>query len=673
MKRLVAVAILALPTIAWAEVPHIWAAPGLYGLDRTACNRAATDGAEADTAMVVPAFCTQLDEAHRMALGQRFAERMAASFSNVERRFAESLPADATPRARLAHSFIASLRLSRAVIWTIDKPAGTDAFLPITLTLDIVNVASGEVVFTRTESIISEGTFARAEVEQRLIEQFPAKLDDALLKIVTEAASAWNPYPITAMIVDRTGDQWIVNRGRSAGLRTGDMIGSDGSISYAGANYAIIKPLLGSYTQGQVLTRIAAQPVETLAQPTILSVIASAPGGYAAPYLAQLFDAALGTRNSFAPMPINASFTALRRLAVGEAQGLTADTRSLPDYVANISVGALLPSSVPSNVPGVTVDRQDAYAFVELVDRSGRIVFTTYGASKISDEVAGNIRFSREQRRDTAIRNALIDAATKLSAFRPQPAHLPITQNAGRILIADMGGILPLGAQLPVLRNLGRVHGVDGPILAPAGLVSVVEATDGGVAAANAGAGDLNLKAGDVVAIEETGRALTTRRATTQCIGADGFGSVDDRGTVSVTVWTIAAGTSFAGAFAAPVYPAGLSGRLRPLGMQFVGWDRFEPARARIADYCFIPVISVTATGDGLMKSQARRYAITAGYTLRRGAVKIGGSGMQATMTASIVPAGTSDGAAAAMLQQDLASQVLPLAEKAAATLLPPQ
>lgn len=659
-SALILLSLLPAPAVA-QQAPALWAVPGLYGLERSACSQGDQDGGAWNGAMVAPIFCPALDEPHRVAIGQRFAAAVARAFPGVEARFAERLPADATPTARLSHSLIASLRLTRATVWRVAKPVGVDAYLPITLTLDITNAATGEVVFTRTRSDVAHGTFPASGVDAAMVAQFDARLHATLDALVADAAKAWKPWAQQAMVIGERDGSWIIDKGRRHGLRTGDAIGADGSIVYAAADYAVVKPVLGRYRTGEVLARTAVAPAELLARPSVLTVMSALPDGYAAPYLSQIFQDALGTRAGFAALPVNPGFVSLRAMALGAAQAPAALGRSLPDYVASVSVVALPTARFASNVPGVRIERHAAIAFVSLVDPAGRVVATFQGNGQIQDEVSGDMRFSAEQRRDTAVRNALIDAAGAMAKFKPQPLDLPIAGQRDAMRIRDAGGALPVGAQLTVLRDIGRIAGIS--VRMPVGRVTTGELLADGMAVTDSGDAALVLRGGETVAIEQVGPPLKSRRVVMQCAGADGRPQIEDRGRLPAAIWGGAGLAGFAGSYAGPVLLADLPGRLGSLNTEFAGWDRYVPARPRAADTCFVPVIAITPSATG--------YDLTVGYTLMQGGQKLSGQGLRSTLAPTRLPDGTPADDVAAMLQQDLAAQLPALAARAATALKP--
>ena len=638
-----------------AAAPSIWPVEGLYGFESTACLPRAKG---ALTAMIAPGLCPALAPAARLAAGRQFVTSMRRHFPNVVDQFAASMPRDATPRAKLASGLIASLRLTRATIWTVDKGNSVDGFLPVTLTLDITNPATGEVVFTRTRSEIGEAVFSADSVETALAAQLPGKLATMTEALVAAAAAEWRPERQVATVVGRAGDSWVIDRGRLDGLRIDDSIGADGQVTFAGPNYAIVRPVLGEYKVGQTLERTSLAPANILARPTVLTAMVNLPDGYSRPYLTQTFEDALGSRASLSPMPVNPGFTSLRGMAIGEAEMPSSDDRPLPDYVAAVSIVDLPSARIASNVPGVSIERHAALAFVSLIDRSGRVVHSVRGNGRIEDQVSGDMRFSVEQRRDTVIRNALLDAAAKLASFKPKNIELPVTADKGVISIADPQAALPLDQELMVLRPAGRVGRVD-RVYYPVGRLRSAEVIEGGVRATDAGIEPLAVREGDLVSVEQTGSSLGWRRTIGRCL-AQGAPKFDDRGNAPAPIASAAADAFFPASFGAPVRRWDVPAVLAELKSDFANWNRFVPAAEFAQERCYVPVVAVTSA------AKAGSYSIVAGYTLFDGGAKVLGSGLQATLTPTAVPPATPAGQVRAMLDQDVANALLPLMEQAA-------
>ncbi|GAA4019329.1 hypothetical protein GCM10022280_18930 [Sphingomonas swuensis] len=648
-------ALIAVPASA-AEL-SIWAVPGLYGFENTACKP--REGRA--TAMIAKPLCPVLEGKGQVIAAQQFVASMKRNFPKVVEKFAAQLPNDATPRAKLSSGLIASLRLTRATIWTVNKGTSVDGFLPVTLTLDITNPATGEVVFTRTRSETGEGTFLAATAETEIAASLPAKLSTMIESLVASAARDWHPERQVATVIGRAGDAWVVDRGRANGLRTHDSIGADGRVTFAGPNFAIVQPTLGEYKVGQTLERTSAAPAAVLARPSVLTAIVQVPEGYSPTYLAQTFEDALGAKASLSPMPVNPGFADLRRYAVGEAQMSSSDDRPLPDYVAAVSIVHLPSGRIASNIPGVSIERHAAAVFVSLIDRTGRVVHSVQGMGRIQDEVSRDMRFSAEQRRETVIRNALLDAAAKLATFKPKNLELSVAVDGKSISIVDPQGALPLGQEVTVLRSAGRVGSVD-RVYFPVGRLRTSEIMPGGVSARPDDVEPAALRKGDLVNVEYTGSGLAWRRTVGRCLEAL-IPRLDDRGSNPVPVASSAADAFFSANYAAPVRRWDVPPALSDLKADFANWSRFVPAGTFTADRCYVPVIAVTPD------AKTRGYSLLAGYTLFEGATKITGSGLQANLTPTLIPPGTPADQAKAILDQDVALALLPLMERAAKSL----
>jgi len=104
---------------------------------------------------------------------------------------------------------------------------------------------------------------------------------------------------------------------------------------------------------------------------------------------------------------------------------------------------------------------------------------------------------------------------------------------------------------------------------------------------------------------------------------------------------------------------------LAPFAPSFKGWEKLAAARPRRSDYCFVPVVSLSATVQG-------PRPLVVGYTLHSGPTKLGGGAMQVQMTPTVMAPDSGADMRAARLEQDFAAVALPLATKAAAALKPP-
>jgi hypothetical protein len=566
---------------------------------------------------------------------------------------------------------VASLRLTRANLARVERPGGVEVFVPVTLTLDITDLASGEVVFTRTRTDMSHSLRQAAGLEARVAAELPGMIGTAMESLVAQAASEFAPGTTAATVlgdVDLGGGQrgYVLDKGRAAGLRTGDSIGEDGRVMLAGPDYAIARPVLGTWHSGDSLTRLRASPAQMLARPALLSVVAAGPPGFAPAFVRQMFEDAVGSAGGFAPVPVNPALGALRVLAQSAAGASLPETpRAMPDYVASLRVALLDPVSLPSNLAGVSLDRYRALAFVTLTDRTGRVVAAWHAVARIDDTVNLDVRFAVQDRQESVLRNALTDLAQQMAAFRPRSLQLPIADKGGGLVIGDPAGAVPIGATLPVLRPAGHFHGVAGAVMVPVGQVLTGAPTAGGIGAENAGPGRLEAGSGAVVALENAGQSAATRTITPLCSDVNGELAIQDKGTLPVPAWPLAAPALLAERTSLPITLPDLPAQLEHYRLHFDGWQGFAPASrlALAAPVCLMSQIMVKPGADGT--------SLATGFAQMRGTIRVGGAALQVTVKPTAVPDGVAPEMRAAMLQADLAEALIPLAQQAAAQLRP--
>lgn len=651
------------PAAAADDAPWLWVAPGLYGLERTAC--APADRGAALTAVIHPQLCDFFRAGNPYS--RHFSALVKQNFANVEDVFGAHLGDGVSAAVQIRGTLVVSLRVSRATYEMVRRLASVDVFAPVTMTLEITSIATGEVVFTKTVTDVRQGSFSGNQVAGEVTRQFDTHLRSVIETLVKEAAATFRPQRQPIPIVSATnipgeGKVHIGAAGRVAGLKTGDTLGLDARVLFAGPDYVVVKAPPGSLNVGDSLSRFVSTPAQMLNRPTVLSVMETVPDGYSALYLEQLFQDAISDGGILSPTPVNPSFTLIREDAIGaSASTQTIDSRSLPDYIAVIKVALLPDAEFPSNVPSVSYARFEAIVLVELVDNAGRILDTWIGKAAIEDTVAGTNRLSTFQRRDAVVRNAIKDVAVQMASFKPRPFQVPLRSRQNRFEIDDPTGAIMLNATLPVLRRLGRVPGIKSQdVLIPVGLVNPVEAQGGIVVAGDAGVADLNVRNGDLVAFEMAGMPVLNRSLLGQCVGNDGRLRGEARGDVQVSVGFDILRNAVA---KNGVWPAGLTGLSALLSRyqdSFSAWDKLAAAKARAFDACYVPVVvgQSSPAGSGV--------TLAAGYTIRRGDIVLGAGGSQTGVTPTRLPDSASQAARQAVLQSDLAKFLPMLAATAA-------
>lgn len=642
--------------------------PGLFGPEASVCGTSGrTDN------LISPALCDKLAPLERRQYwGQRFDALIADRFGEdqVARDLSTPPPAGMTRETLMSRTLVASLHVSRADLWTVPRPSVVEAHMPITATLLMTNVLTGEVMFAHTVSTNVQGLMDRKTYQAEAAAQFDRHFDAALVRLVGEAKTRFQPNAVTAQVRGRNGDLYIVDAGLQKGLRPGDQIGADARVVFADAHYALVAPALDALSVGQTLSRYVAQPLDALTRPSLLVVVADTAPDVPTGYAAAIMEEALAAAGGFALMPINPAASAIRAPQL-TAAGVESRPPALPDYFLRVTVAPLEPVQAPTNVRGVERRVQDARVFLEVIDHDGRVVFAVEGKDQQIDEITDGMAPSTAQRRDVAVRNAMRQAAQALKAgFTPSRVRLAVASaDDGEVVITDPSGALGLAQNAQVLRSIGRVSGVQGEVWAPVAALEVVEFGDGVAKARQSGVEVARVRRGDQVVQDTVGSLSASRFRYAPCATAVAFRGAEQ------PLFQALSFNRFAAGFPGAVQASRFAEEAAPLALASLSADYREvkALTARPADLCFEAVHNLTQTGQKRSGQSfvQNTYDLTVGYVLKRNDQRVGAQGLQQTLTATAVPADADAEHQDLSVQVDLADFASDLALRAAKALTP--
>lgn len=673
MSRLAALlltAALAAPTIASASDDGLRLHPirGLFGPEDSACG-----GSRRSNTLISLYLCDKLDPIERRHYwGERFNALVIDRFGpdRVSLDLSAAPPSGMTRETLMSRTLVTSLHVSRADLWHVPKASVVEVHMPITVTLLMTNVLTGEVMFAHTVSTYVQGDMGRSGYQAEAAAQFDRHFDAALVALVDGAKARFQPGAVTTQVRSRTGDLYVVDAGLQKGLRPGDQIGADARVVFADAYYALVKPALDTLSVGQSLSRYVAQPLDALSRPSLLVVVADTPADVPPGYAAVIMEEALSAAGGFALVQVNPAASALRAPLL-TAAGVESRPPALPDYFLRVTVAPLEPVQAPTNVRGVERRVQDARVFLEVINHDGRVVFAVEGKDQQVDEIADGMAPSTAQRRDVAVRNAMTLAARALKAgFTPSRVRLTVASaDDGEVSITDPTGALGMGQDALVVRSIGRVSGVQGDVWVPVAALEVTGFGQGVATARQSGVEIARVRRGDQVAHDTVGSMTASRFRYAPCAPAVAFRGTDQ------PLFQALSFNRFAAGFPGAVQAARFGDEAAPLGLASIAPDyrELKALKARPADLCFEAVHNLTHTGQ---KPSGRTfvqntYDLTVGYVLKRNDQRVGAQGLQQTLTATAIPAGADPVYQDQSVQIDLADFASELAFRAAKALNP--
>ncbi|MCC7544108.1 MAG: hypothetical protein IT506_01300 [Aquabacterium sp.] len=358
------------------------------------------------------------------------------------------------------NTFAVSFHVTRANSFVVDKGNGnSDVVATLTGSVYFTNVISGEILTTLTRTVISRGVAANsADLGEERRQLFHQAQDTLVKDLMAEAPKQFQPVSIETRLTDRSGELLVLDAGYRQGLAAGDSIEDSADnliqVVYAAENYAVAKPVLASNLNlGAVFQKFSAHPASGQDRPRVAVMVDKLPEGYAKDHVARLFSELLGDAAPLTVVQINTGFTQLLQ-TVREQDGVELSTsqsagRRPPSLIVRVRIPETLYHEAGTNLDFQKVRRYETHAFADVIDNSGRVIFSAVGTDVIHDKIVRGIGAGFEERREVNMKNALTDLSKKLAQIGQ------IKRDRADVVASDGSGIQ--------VNSQGRVYGQHQP------------------------------------------------------------------------------------------------------------------------------------------------------------------------------------------------------------------
>ena len=317
------------------------------------------------------------------------------------------------------------------------------------------------------------------------------------------AKENFHPFSLTAKVKKVWQGLYVLDNADAQGIAKGDtLIGPQGlpiTLLYATGYYSVAQPIMGEPTVGMEFTKLSNGNLDEMKKPkvmlmpgTTLSDVSGVTERIPEQMLYQLFVNALGKNAAFSLISIDKGFYDVQKVVTQET-GLTqavTQQRELPDVFLRLQFKGPVSVTIASNKKDVTYDEHSVRACGDFIDRSGRVLYGKCVDEKITDEIVGGIRFSREDREEVVVKNAIIKLADDfIGAVKFRRFELQVQPMDGdRLTLSDRAGLLSIGKNEQIFKNIGKVDGIEGDVRVPTWLLSITGRSSLGVDAALLGA-----------------------------------------------------------------------------------------------------------------------------------------------------------------------------------------
>lgn len=324
------------------------------------------------------------------------------------------------------NTFAVSFHITRANSFVVDKGNGnSDVVVTLTGGVYFTNVISGEILTTLSRTVISRAVVARqADLATERRGLFGQALDTLLVDLTTEAPKNFNPVIIETQLTDRLGGLLVFDAGYKQGISAGDRLEDSADnlvdIVYAAENYSVGRMVVdANLSLGSTFQKFNAHPASGKDRPRVAVVVESLPAGYGKDYIARMFSEFLGDGAPLSVVQINTGFTQLLR-TVREQDGVELSAmkpaeRQPPGFLIRLRVPEPVFYEAGTNLDFEKQRYYESRAFADVIDNTGRVIFSAVGIDVIKDKIVRGIGPGPDERREVLIKNALTDLRKKLA------------------------------------------------------------------------------------------------------------------------------------------------------------------------------------------------------------------------------------------------------------------
>lgn len=407
-------------------------------------------------------FSAQKDEATVQDFLRRNRETLAEQFTQqVTKNFPHTI--DGFSDRTKYKTFVSYISIPRMAQNKFQRGKVTELFLPLTVSIQLVNAATGEMLYSYPLTSIGKyQTTSENEnspqTQQAVQALYLQSYQTLVQEIVAKAAQEFHPFSIQALVSDTYKGLYILDQGASSGIAKGDLLtddtGNQLNVLYAGLNYSVAEKVLGKIQKNVPFTKFATASISQLKKPKI-AFINDVPDAK----WYNIFSSAIGNGADFSLIVVDKTFYDMQKSLVAlnkEFKSENMNRRSIPDYFLRLHVGKPVYTRYATNTDYGFLDKYNQTACGDIFDKTGNVIFATCVQESISDKTISDIKFTDDSRFEVLTKNVLVKLAEKFTnQLKFKQGSLPITQSKeGLIYVNDSHGILSLGSTVTVFRKI---------------------------------------------------------------------------------------------------------------------------------------------------------------------------------------------------------------------------
>ncbi|MGA4440819.1 hypothetical protein [Psychrobacter pocilloporae] len=442
---------------AWANANiQIYPSKGIFGLEQ-GCRTDPSKYTENGSSIVCD-FSQAIDnDIIRKQAEQLFLQGLKQGFGDQV--------VDTISQKTKNRTYIASLEVLRASEYVVKKDSTTEIFLPVTLSLKLTNILSGEVIYSDSATLSQPIQVLTTDIDSpatkaAIKQKFQSTLLTLTNQLTKQLKSKLKVSEIETQVIDRWKSYLVLDKGFKQGITVQDELSSiDGDlirVVHADSDYAVAIPIL---MQGRTkrFSKLSTNTRQAMNKPKVLVVDVLTYQGESEDLIEQIFSDAVGEQASFTLTPVNQRYSTMAQ-SVSEqtalAQSEDIHQRELPEFFIRINV---VPVIAYQQQIGKITQQQVLHSevFAEMIDRSGRVIYSAHATDDIKEVISEGMGFSLEARKEVVLKNALLKLGQQFQkGIQFTRSDLKVLSSSGHnITIDDVGERLSTGMKVHVYHS----------------------------------------------------------------------------------------------------------------------------------------------------------------------------------------------------------------------------
>ncbi len=353
-----------------------------------------------------------------------------------------------------------------------------DVYYPMTLSINFVNMLSGETLYTthlttQNAVLVFDADTPMAFKNNELTKAYKETYIKHTDKILEEASKNFKPVSITTNVIGKYKDAYILDKGLGAGIvKDNILVNSKNSrikVKYSSLNYSVAKLMFGSAETGEEFIKYSnAGSVTQIEKPKILCF-----NDFGDDTMYSLFLTEFGDNANFTIISMDDSYNLMKRELSKTTKNQKfiddiLEKRTMPNYLLKLHISKKAYAKYKTEHDYIDNDKYGIIACGTIFDKSGKVVYSNCSEDNSMESIKVGYRLDKDSHFEITTKNALLKLAEKIRneiKFKEVEFKIDKIEN-DTVILKDKDNVLKKGNVLTIYKKV-KINNSDKDVLIP--------------------------------------------------------------------------------------------------------------------------------------------------------------------------------------------------------------